>query len=123
MSRQQQLEEPAATSTPQGKKKRKRGGRGQISSASWKAIRDCKPHDEVASKTQRRLAVKLLKKARVLTSDTFSLITHGNFSKPGWQGRPPPKIALSVIVDRYLSGEIKKDLRTFYPLPYPMPPT
>lgn len=114
------------SSSTQGKnKKRKRGKHQEVFSALWKAICDCKPRDEVAyfAKNQRRLAVKLLKKAQVLTSDTFSLITHGNFSKPGWQGRPPPKMALSVIVDRYLSSKIKKDLSTFYPLPYPMSPT
>jgi hypothetical protein len=52
----------------------------------------------------------------------YDIITDGNYSKPGWQGVPPPKMARDLIMRRYASGEIKEDLRTFFPLEYPMPP-
>lgn len=115
---------PAAqSSSTKPRKKRTRSGRGEISSASFKAARDCKPRqDGYREKNQKKLANRQLRISHTISSETFDIITHGNFSKPGWQGHPPPRLAMDLLLSRYRSGEIKQDLSTFFPIPYPMPP-
>lgn len=113
----------ALTSVAQPKKKHTRLGRGLISSASFRAIWDCKPRDpRYHTKNQWNLANRQLRTSLTIASETFDIITHGNFSKPGWQGCPPPRVAMDLLLSRYHSGEIKHDLSSFFPVPYPMPP-
>jgi hypothetical protein len=46
------------------------------------------------------------------------MVSGASFSDPGWQGCPPPALARGEIDERYRTGDIKKDLATFLPLPY-----
>lgn len=52
----------------------------------------------------------------------YSILIDGNFSKPGWQGVPPPKMARSLVLSRYQSGQIKDDIKAFFPLDYATQP-
>jgi hypothetical protein len=110
---------PAASSN----KPRKRV-RGQKSSLSWKAKRDCQDRDvdDYTEKRNRRLQERSLRTPDAYVNIGYDILTDGNYSKPGWHGVPPPKIARDLILRRYASGDIKEDLRMFFPLEYPMPP-
>lgn len=105
------------------KKDRKRG-RGQRSSLAWKAKRDCQARDEedYNEKRNRRLRERSFQTPDAHLNTGYDILRDGSYSKPGWHGVPPPKMARNLILQRYASGDIRDDLKTFFPLEYQMPP-